>query len=277
MTSESKSKVLSVSINGERAKSRLIWAPVILFLLLSGCAATSMMVGVSEPDLSRIKLADQRSQVERILGERRWRLGLADEFLLTYDVYQFDVDRPARPFVGAIVLGLDVISLGMLEFNVADVRKFTPVKQVVIVYDGQDRVRFVSQPWLVKEGGPCRNMRSLLPADAGVPSTLRPYPMAHPVGSASKVAILEFPPFMGLFNHTVTIDGHKIEGNVVELSPGRHSVSYGYSLLVDVELLPGRLYRMKSKRFYPGYRAREDVVWIEDVDSGETLYCVTPR
>ncbi len=111
------------------------WAPVILILLLSGCAATSMMVGSSEPDLTRIHLTDQRSQVERILGKRQWRLGSADEFLLTYDVYQYDVERPARPFVGVIELGLDVISLGTLEFNVADVRKFTIVKQVAVAYD----------------------------------------------------------------------------------------------------------------------------------------------
>jgi len=266
--------------------SRWIWPSVVLILLLSGCAATSLMVGVSEPDLTKIQPADERSHVERMLGERLWRLGLADG--LTYDIYQYKATQPARPVLGTVALGLDVLSLGIMEFNLRDAMKARPVSQVAVAYDEQDRVRFVSQPWDVAAVGPCRRMRSLVPADSGVPSTIHPCPMAHRVSSASEVAILELDRQLH-----VMIDGREIEGHVVELPPGRHAVDYsailGGSHLYGavllpydetfgyVEVLPGRLYRVKRERFYPGYRERADVFWIEDVDSGETLKCDWPK
>jgi hypothetical protein len=170
-------------------------------------------------------------------------------------------------------LGLDVLSLGIMEYNMIDVMKADPVKQVAIAYDEQDRVRFVSQPWPVIRTGPCRRMRSLVPANFGIPSTVRPSPMAHPVSSASDIAILE------LDSQIHAIDGRKLEGRViwksvvVELPPGHHTVNYSSAVLADVELLPGRLYRVKRERSYPGYQTRVDFVWIEDVDSGEILHC----
>lgn len=286
MTNKSKSKALAVGIAGERAMSRWIWVPMILILLLSGCAATSLMVGVSEPDLTKIQPSDERAHVERMLGERLWRLGLADG--LTYDIYQYKASQPTRPGWGAVALGLDVLSLGIMEFNVRDAMKARPVKQVAVAYDEQDRVRFMSQPWGVAVVGPCRRMRSLVPADSGVPSTVRPSPIAHPVGSASEVAILELDRQVH-----VMVDGREIEGHVVELPPGGHDVDYsavlGGSHLYGavllpynetfgyVELLPGRRYRVERERFYPGYRQRADVFWIEDVGSGETLKCDWPK
>jgi hypothetical protein len=44
-----------------------------------------------------------------------------------------------------------------------------------------------------------------------------------------------------------------------------------YDVSTEVELLPGRRYRLKSGRFYVWGRNRIDVFWVEDVDSGETL------
>jgi hypothetical protein len=76
----------------------------------------------------------------------------------------------------------------------------------------------------------------------------------------------------------VTIDGRRFEGRVVELLPGRHAVNYSAGavyllcndIFANVELLPGRLYRLKRERFATGYRD-EHVFWIEDVEGGETL------
>jgi hypothetical protein len=241
------------------------------------------MVGVREPDLTRIQPGDPRSQAERMLGKRLWRPGSAEG--LTYDVYQYEAGRPAEPLWGTAVLILDVYTLGMAELPAADARKFAPVKQVAVAYDEQDRVRLVSQPWQVPGGTfePCRRMRSVLPADSGVPSTAHPSPTDRPPGVALEVAILELDSPIH-----ATIDGRKVEGSVVELPPGRHTVDYQASLggsvmygatvlsrygSAEVELLPGRLYRLKHKRFYGWPRKRADIFWIEDVDSGETLHC----
>ena len=286
MSSESTSTVPALAIGRKKSISRWIWAPVALMLLLSGCYATSVIVGVREPDLTSIQTGDQRSRVESMLGKRLWRPGLADG--LTYDIYQFEAGRPARPLFGAMGLGLDVLSMGIMEFNTKDLRKFAPAKQVAVAYDEQDRVRFVSPPWLVKTDGPCKRLRSHLPADSGVPSTARPSPGVHLDGSASEVATLELDSQI-----QVTIDGRKIEGRVVELPPGRHTVDYSAALggsilygaillsyddiLADVELVPGRRYRLKRDRLYPGYQQRADVFWIEDVESGETLHCAWPK
>jgi hypothetical protein len=258
---------------------------VALILVLSGCAATSEFVGVREPDLNKIQMADQRSQVEQMLGKRLWRLGSTEGS--TYDVYQYKAAQPARPGFGVFALIMDTLTLGMIEYNAAEAKKFWPVKQVAVAYDEQDRVRFLSQPWSVSAMGPCRRMRSIIPAISGVPSTVRPSTVAHQIGAASAVAVLELDKQIH-----VAIDGHKIEGQVVELPPGRHAVSYSanlggsvlYGAMIltydntfdDVELLPGRHYRLKRERFYPGWEARADAFWIEDVDSAETLQCAWP-
>jgi len=197
------------------------------------------------------------------------------------------VDRPAQPVLGTAGLFLDYITLGMLEANLVDVKQFEPVKQLTIAYDEQDRVRVVSQPWLVTTVGPCRRMRSILPADSGVPLATRPLSVTDQSGFQSQVASLEVDRQIN-----VAIDGRQVDGRFVELSPGRHtlsynaelggSVMYGASLLsyknifADFELLSGRTYRLKRERFYPGIGNRVDIFWIEDTDSGETLKCSWP-
>lgn len=245
------------------------------------------MVGNSEPDLTRIQQNDPRSQVERIFDKRLWRPGSAEG--LTYDVYQYEASRPPEPLWGIFVLGLSVYTLGMLELlQVGAGDETASVKQVVVAYDEQGRVRFVSEPWAVPEGkfGPCRRMRSVLPADSGVPSSAHPSPADGPTGVALETAILELDGRI-----EATVDGRKVEGQTVELPPGRHRVDYqaslggsvmsgpmfsSYDASAEVDLLPGRVYRMDTKRFY-GASSRADLFWIEDVESGETVYCAWPR
>jgi hypothetical protein len=244
---------------------RSVWMWVVSVVLLSGCAATSMIVGVHEPNLSRIQPTDQRSQVEKTLGERLWRAGSADG--LTYEIYQYEEARPAHPILGTIGLGLDVLSFGVLEAEAGDARQlFAPVKQVAVTYDDQDRVVSLSRPWSVDAVGPCRRMRSLLPADSGVPPTAQPAPRADRTASASRVATLKFAWLDRGF--VMSIDGRKPEARVLELAAGLHKVNDA-----AVELLPGRLYRMKSDLFIPQPGESVTIVWIEDTESGETLHC----
>lgn len=40
-----------------------------------------------------------------------------------------------------------------------------------------------------------------------------------------------------------------------------------------IELLAGRVYRLRRTRLYFAFE-REDILWIEDVDSRETLNCI---
>lgn len=266
-------------------RSRLIFAQVLLILVLSGCAAKTELIGIKEPDLTKIRPKNHRIQVERILGKRLWHLGTADG--LTYDIYQYDAEHPARPVAGIFILGVDYFFLGMPEGVFHDsLTQFQDVKQVAVAYDEQDYVRFISKPWEVPAPGPCRRMRCLLPADSNVPLDARPSPMVQEGGVVSETATLEIDKKIH-----VIIDGRKIEERVVELSPGHHAVSFSSELggsfmlgsmslsydgmSTDVELLPGRRYRVKTKRYH-GWGTRADAFWIEDVDSGETLYCAWP-
>ena len=252
-----------------RSVSRLIWKRAVVISLLSGCTATSMMVGVSEPDLTKIQPSDQRSQAEKTLGERLWRAGLANG--VTYDIYEYEAAQPARPFWGMGMGVAEALTFGSAEMELHNRRKmFCPFKQVAIAYDAQDRVLFVSRPWSVVAPPPCRRMRSLLPADSGVPSTARPSLAADRPDSASKVAILK----LGRAGTNVTIDSFEPEGRLVELTPGLHKVNYA-----DVEILPGREYILQHEEFFieAGDRTYERVFWIEDIDSGETLYCSLRR
>jgi hypothetical protein len=226
-------------------------------------------------------LGDKRTQVQKILGKRLWRLGFANG--LTYDVYQYVADRPANPVLGVIGFGLDYLSLGLTEFAARDLKDFDPVKQVCIAYDDQDRVSFISKPLLVKVAGPCRHMRALWANNSDIPLTAKPFPDTYQVDSETKPAILKLDRGVD-----VTIDGQIIKESEVELSPGIHKLSYnaelGGSIMYgaaflqynnvfgDFELFPGRRYRLNRERFYPG-QARVDIFWIEDVESGETLKC----
>lgn len=258
------------------------WMPLVLVPLLSGCFAASSMVGVREPDLTRIQNAGQRSEVEKVLGKSLWRPGSAKG--LSYEIYQFKSAKPPNPLLGTVTLGMDYITLGMMELNVKDLKYFAPVKQLAVAYDGRDRVRSVSRPWSVETAEPARRMRRLIPKDSGVPANARPSSIVQRDGSNPKAATLKWDRDV-----KVAVDGRGLEGQMAELKPGRHSVSYKaefggsvmYGAMVlsydktfsGVEMLAGRHYQLKNKRFYPGVGARVDIFWIEDVDSGETLGC----
>jgi hypothetical protein len=254
---------------------RRIWMQVASVLLLAGCTAASTMVGVREPDPTRIKADDQRSQVEKTLGERLWRAGSADG--VTYDIYQYEAARPADPGHGAAHILGDILTLGATAAQRADAKALSaPFKQVAVAYDERDRVRFVSRPWSVGSPEPCRRMRSLLPVDSGVPSNARPSPLAERTGSASGSTTLTWS--WGNRGLVKAIDGHKPEERVVELRPGLHKVELAAYLnkeVVDVELLPGRRYRVNAESFIPGGGTGLDVTWIEDVESEEVLACVS--
>lgn len=275
---------LAVAGMGEASTmSRRALAAVLAALLLAGCTATRTAVGVREPDLAAIQPGDPRSKVERILDDPLWRAGSADG--LTYEIYQFKKGEPPAPLGGATVLFLDIFTFGLLELEQAGAHeKFGPVKQVAVAYDAEGRVRSVSAPWDVPEGvyGPCRRMRSLIPEDLGVAPTERPSPVAAPADAAAKVAVLEVDGAV-----EASVDGRKVAGGSVTLPPGRHRVDYeatvgGSAILgsmitthrgsAEVELLPGRRYRLDTTRLR-GWNARADLFWIEDVDSDETLYC----
>jgi hypothetical protein len=78
------------------------------------------------------------------------------------------------------------------------------------------------------------------------------------------------------------IDGVKPEGRIVERQPGRHTVSFdrrlsgsillnaarltSYGDTLEVQLSPGRVYRLKHQRFHPPPDSRAEIFWIEDVD-----------
>ena len=287
MTSKLKSMALAVDVNGKRAISRWKWLPAVLLLpSLSGCFATSTMVGVREPDLTKVQRDAQRPQVEKVLGKRLWCAGSTNG--LTYDIYQYAAKRKPRPMAGTFVLGFDYFSLGILELDALDIRKFAPMKQLVVTYDAQDQVRFVSEPWSVKAmAEPSRRMRCLLPENSGVPVAARPLPMTNQCVFAKRVATLKWDSRLH-----VAIDGRKLDGRVAELPPGLHTISYSTELggsvlygamilpynkvFANVELLPGRLYCLKLKRYYPGVDSRVDIFWIEDVNSDETLKCSWP-
>jgi hypothetical protein len=253
-----------------------------MIILLPGCYGASLITGVSEPDLSILQPSGRRSLAEALLGTRLWEAGSAGG--LTYDIYQYKAAQPIRPITGALFLGLDYVTAGLLEFDVRDTARNAPAKQVAIGYDDQNRVRFMSQPWSLSGGtiGACRRMRSLIPADAGVP------PDAHPTatsGTPSADATLELE--KGIFTK---IDGQQVSGGTTSMSPGPHSVNYsnvpGGGVMVsglriihfdatfeNVTFLAGRHYRLKSTRLYVGFESTEDLFWIEDSDSDEVLAC----
>lgn len=252
---------------------RLILVIVALSILLSGCVATKVMVGISEPNLAEIKPLDKRSKAEKILGKRLWHVGVADG--LTFDIYQYEEDKPPRPSLGVLVLVMEFITFGIGELQ--DKQPpwlLTPVKQVAVAYDGQDRVVFVSTPWPVEAVGPCRRQRYLIPADYGVPVTASPEPLIGLARSTPNTAKLELQGH--LFGwYPVSVDGHEFKEKVVELPSGKHEIS-DRGVVANVELMPGRLYRMNSKLFSEYNKKSKWIHFIEDVNSGEALHCVPP-
>jgi len=258
--------------------ARLNWVAFVPVVLLCGCAATSIMRGATEPDFSKVQPADKRSHVESALGERLWRVGSADG--VTYDIYQYEADRPAQPLRGAGFFVAEAITFGTEELELGLFRESWPIKQVAVGYDAQDRVRFVSSPWSVNAAPPCRRMRSLLPSNSGIPSTAHPSPMADPGAPASELAIVRIG--WGYRGIGLTVDGHKADKRVFELSPGHHKVNAEPTSILhtgsdaDVELFAGRFYSLKSDSYMTPSEF-VDFYWIEDVDSGETIHCFDPR
>ena len=245
-----------------RSKCLLLVFP----LLLSGCYATSLMIGATEPDLTKIPLGGHRSQAEEVLGERLWRLGLDGG--LTYDIYQYKATREAQPISGAFVLAVDSFALGLTEMQYWEQRKFFLVKQVCVAYDDRDFIRFVSQSWPVPDDtlGPCRRKRTLLPINSGIPLDARPSSAGtNQSDSASNLAIVEVD-----LNVSGTIDNLKIDKpRVFELPPGFHTFKDDYGIGFSFELFSGRLYRLKD------YKVNRllHLLYVEDVNSGETIQC----
>ena len=255
---------------------RLIGVTIVLAIFLPGCAATKTTIGIDGPDFTKIKPGTQRIDAEKILGKRLWHVGVADG--LNYDIYQFEAEQNADPMLGAIILGLDFISLGSFELELNDPLNFMRVKQVALAYDDQDRVAYVSNPWLLdKEVGPCRRQRYLLQL-AGVTTKPRPEPLTGLALSSPSNAKLD----MDIpWNEKIvaSVDGHELEDSSVELPSGHHEVKVDYdggrTDTATVELLPGRFYRLKLKKIY-GYARMHPFYLIEDVNSGEVLHCVPP-
>jgi len=257
-------------------------ALVAVILLLAGCRATTVMLGTKEPNLATLQLGTPRQKVEKVLTKPLWHLGTADG--LNYEIYQYPVEREAQPAIGAAGLFMDYITLGLFEYNLLDVREFEPVKQILVGYDEQDGVGFISTPWIVKDVGPCRRLRSNLPVEL---RDRLATPLRSLVGNAVNASLkLEE---KGI---RVAIDGHPVEGRLVELAEGRHSLSYeaelGGSVMYgtaliryknafeDFEVFSGRSYVFKRKRYYPGAGNRVDIFWLEDEVSRETLKCSWP-
>jgi hypothetical protein len=250
-----------------------IWVVVFLLPVLSGCYSTSLLIGVREPDLTKIQRGETRDQVEKVLGKRAWCAGTADG--LTYNIYQYKPKRPPKPILGLVGYGLDYCSVGIIEYNILDVRTFASKKEVAVAYDATNHVRFVSPAWRIDMGGPGSRMRCLLPDDAGIPATVRPTPLANATNAGSTAATLRFPLFPGLFYPPTTVDYRPIEGHVVKLPPGCHRIEYK-TVIISVELDAGRVYQLKDERYYPGYSQGVTILWIEDEESNETIFCSFP-
>ena len=256
------------------------WGSAAAVVVLSGCTATSALMGVSEPGVNAVEVGQPREVVETILGKRLWRLGSAEG--RTYDIYQYRASRSSRPVLAGGVLLADYLTLGLFEAMAweacRDKEEVEDVKQIGVGYDERDHVVFVSQPWVVHGGGPCRSMRSLVPADSGLPVNATPAPAGDPDRRLLQPARMELDEKVN-----VTVDGRDIHGKAVELSPGCHSVIYDAVLsgdipyegtFADLELVAGRLYRLKKKRVSCGQLI--DIFWVEDADSGEVLVCSHP-
>jgi hypothetical protein len=236
--------------------------------------ATHLIVGAREPELAQLQPAQQRSQVEAVLGHRLWNAGVADG--LTYDIYQFKAHQPMRPISGTFLLGLDFFTAGITEFNLADVKNFAPVKQLAVTYDTQDRVRHISAPWFVETAEPSRRLRSLVPPNAGIPTNAYPSPLTTGTGTNPMTAIVNFPIFTGLFNTLpAQLDGRKIQGHTATVTAGWHTIDYN-TLSARVKLYPGRVYRLVEERYYPAMDTAVTIDWIEDVNSNETLCSTWP-
>lgn len=241
-----------------------------LAVMLSGCIPAKILVGVREPDLADVKPGIPRADAEKILGDRYWHVGTGDG--LTYDIYQYEQEKAPNPLLAAIGLGVDYITVGLLELclSVSDLEDFELSSQVVVAYDAQDLAVFVSKPWEALFVGPCRRQRQAVPANSGVPANVRPSPQ-----KGLAVSKPDFAKFDDKIRAVETIDGRVPEEYVVELPPGRHLIRYYHGDVAEVELMPGRLYRL-TRKSYCGYARSNPFYYLEDVDSGEVLHCNAP-
>lgn len=247
---------------------RFILVIMALAFLMSGCTPIRMAVGVSEPNLTEIKPLDRRSDAEKILGERLWHVGVADG--LTYDIYQFESEQPPRPILGVGAIVMDFITLGLFELSMHP----REAKQVAVAYDSQERVVFVSKLWPVIPDGPCRRQRYLIPADSGVPVTASPKPVTGLARSTPNTARLESGDWSLFGWYPISVDGHEFKEKVIELPSGNHEIRY-FGFVTAAELLPGRVYRLKTESFF-GYKKSKPFFFIEDVNTGEAVQCVPP-
>lgn len=262
------------------------WVFLVLTALQPSCAAVSMMTGTQEPDIANIHLGDHRSSVEKLLGAPLWSPGIADG--VSYEVYQWEIERQPELGKASFALFADYLSLGLFEMTLKDVEEFECHKQIAVGYDEQGRVYSVSpDTWYACEPGPCKRMRSRMPADSSVPPAARPPSVRSSDHSGEAMATLEVDSYI----HKVIVDGQPRSERDIALPAGLHSIAYatelGGSIMLGpmlqryranfegVELLAGRVYRLQTERFY-FWGGRADVFWLEDVESKETLGCAVP-
>ena len=241
-------------------------------LLLSGCAATAIMIGEGEPNFEQIRLGDTRPRVEGILGQREWQLGYANG--LAYEIYQFKAGRPPDPLLGTAAYAFDFITLGLLEIGYRP-NQLAPVKQIAVAYDANEHVRFISKPWPVKMFGACTRVRSTIPNDAGVPHAFESDLKNQPISTNAAPARL-------VLDRTVILDGNSVGNTTVELQPGHRKLSFRsffprrtstFPVSLSFEAVSGHQYRLQVEEFWP-YLMN---FLIEDVNSKETLDCVEVR
>jgi hypothetical protein len=252
------------------------WLPLAMLPCLLGCHATLVTVGHREQDLRPVQNAQNRTQMERVLGSPLWHPGATTG--LTYEVYQFEAGRSARPFTGTMEFCLDAVTLGYTEALYGDTDLPPTYKVLAVAYDANNRVRFVSPSWLAKGPQPAWRMMSSVPDSSGVPKDVKPLPLIHWTGTNESEAMLELPWYDrwgALFDMVhVTVDGRKTKGSLTSLAPGSHEVTFDMDYIVfseKIEVLPRRVYRLNIERYRRNYWA--DITWIEDVQSREVLCC----
>lgn len=257
--------------------SRMAWIVFALSLVLFGCRATSVIVGVSEPSVTKIRLGDQRTKAEEVLGKPLWHVGVADG--LTYEIYQYAAARPAQPEMAPLILLLYPLTMGALELVFHDAKEFDPVKQIGVAYDAENHVHFVSEPWIVSDLGACRRMRSLIPVDSGIPVAAKPLLQHEQILTPVRLHLIN-PGY-------VTLDRRGTDGPVINVAPGRHTLRYAVcnsmkgwgplssmkgpcrEVVFEFDLLPGRTYHLKREDYW----GPATVAWLEDIDSGEVIQC----
>lgn len=205
-----------------------------------------------------------RAEAERILGRALWHVG--SDANCTYEAYEYLAEQPPRPVKGATLAVLDYFSLGSFEYILHDEADFAPHKQVVIGYDSRGVVVLKVGPWLVDAAPACRRMRSLLPADAGLPAA------AHVVDESGAQPLPARLKVDSEFS-AVRLDDQPFSKREAPLVPGHHSLTYrarGYDgSAIDLEALPAHTYALKFYKESKGIY----FIWLEDAATHEALQC----